>query len=92
MLRISMKSHRVEIDVSIIKNLLDKHFENLFPKKNVEIEVDVKKEKKIEIEAFLPHLPLEERENFLLVQEKEIGKILLSHLGYKQDFSFTLML
>ena len=87
-IKLSMKKNKTSINTKLIQTLLEKYFQNIYPKNKNKLKVSVDENEKLEIIATVD--ALENQDSFLLNIEEKIGQLLIDHLDYQKDFIFTL--
>ena len=80
----------IDVKTDLLKTLLENYWVNLFPKKNLKIDVVIHRGQKIEFIAEIPQLESKQLKKTTRQIEKDVGKLLQSHLQYKKPFFFTL--
>lgn len=89
--KLKMTKHDAAINVSLIRNYVEKYWEMEFPKEKCTVEVFLTLKQEIHITAEMPHIPLKAQRKFLQKAEEELGEIFAKNLGYKQPFYFTVV-
>jgi len=87
-LKILMKKNKTFVDTTLIRNCVEKYFDNIYPDKKHNFQVNVDVKDKLEIIAKVDSL--DNKKEFLLNIEEKIGKLLLEHLDYDKEFIFTI--
>ena len=77
------------IEIPVVRSLVQRYWEEKFPKSKGNVDVVLHKRQKIEI--FLPLPNVSDLEMFLTELEKELGVLLKQNLGYDQPFRLTFL-
>lgn len=90
--RIRMDGGDVTVEPKLIEGLVQDYWKERFPERGFKTEVILRGYKQIEVVAEMPEVELSVREVLLPEIEKELGALLLSHLGYRREWMMTFII
>jgi hypothetical protein len=87
--QVEMGSSRLDVDPSVIQNYVQSYWNDIFPEQQLETQILLRRNKKIEILAEMPPMADEELTELLTQIETELSCLLEHILGYRSDFLIT---
>jgi len=88
---LNMGRHAALVDLPIIQGIVQEYWKTVFPDQDLAIEVGVTKGQKIEMFIELPLLTPEKQMKTLEKAEQDLFCLLHKHLGYRRDFSLSVL-
>jgi hypothetical protein len=89
--RIKMGRNEVFVDPSVIQRYVREYWKTIFPDHDLSMEVGLNKDQKIEMFVELPLLSSEKQQALLEKAENELSQILQKHLGYRREFTLSII-
>ncbi|SRR5581483_1349973 len=89
--RVKMGGGTVSIDPGIIKKYVGDYWEKTFPEHNLSVDISISKSQKIEMFVELPPLSADHHKAIMEKAELELSSLLLKRIGYKKDFSLSVL-
>lgn len=90
--RVDMGKRSLQIDPVVIRTYLDEYWRGVFPGNDLSVEIAFAKGKKLEMFVEFPLLPIEKQKAILEKAETELSQILSKHLGYRKEFSLSVLI
>lgn len=90
--RIKMGSGEICIDPVVIKKYVADYWKETFPQHNLASDVSISGGQKIEMFIELPLLDSEHQKAILEKAEQELSVLLHKHIGYKKDFTLSVLI
>jgi hypothetical protein len=90
--RVKMGTGEMHIDPAIIKGYLRDYWKKTFPEHNLSVDVSMSRDQKLEMYIEFPLLSLENQKAVLEQAESELSTILQKHIGYKKNFSLSVLI
>jgi hypothetical protein len=89
---ISMGRNEVFVDPMVIQGYVKEYCKTIFPDQDLPVEIGLCKNQKIEMFIELPFSSLEKQQLFLEKAENELSKTLQRHLGYRREFTLSIII
>jgi hypothetical protein len=90
--RVQMAAHTASVDIPLLHQIIENYWKGVVSQEKKIEEVILYPNQKLEVIAQLPDMNFESQEKLLSQVEKELGELLFRHLGYKQEFFFTIVM
>lgn len=81
----------VAVDLPVIEKYMKTYWRQHFPHENIETEVVLHDNQKIELITQMPSITFPDQKAFLEKAEKELGTLLAENLGYDRQFLVTII-
>lgn len=79
-----------EVDPAVIQGYASEYWKRVFPEHQLEVQVSLNKDQKIEMFVELP--PIAEEKQVLENAERELARVLRQKLGYRKDFLLSVLI